>query len=45
MDEKKIGQMSFEELAAALKEKMPGVETDEAAASTLLMFLFTCIQL
>lgn len=45
MDEKKIGQMNFEELAAALKGKMPGAETDEAAASALLMFLFTCIQL
>lgn len=45
MEDRKIGQMSFEELAAELKKKMPGIETDEEAASTLLMFLFTCVQL
>lgn len=45
MEDKKIGQMSFEELVEAFKGKLPGTETDDAAASTLLMFMFTCIQL
>ena len=45
MEEKKIGEMTFEEVAAAIKGNIPGAETDDAAVSTLLMFLFTCIQL
>lgn len=44
MEEKKIGQMSFEELAAAIQGKLPGTDSEEATQA-LLMFLFNCIQL
>lgn len=45
MEEKKIGQMSFEELAAAIQGKLPGTDSEEEATQALLMFLFNCIQL
>lgn len=45
MEEKTLGQMSFEEAVAALSEKMTDTEPEEAKAAAFILFMFNSIQL